>query len=107
MGKLKGNVRMTLDKLPGIRADLVRNDDKWQQWSFPHLVEAIQKWTVRNPVSADHHEEPRDGRRSNIANGGSSTLGSEKRAWVSATSRKENAFSTMEVGKGCPYCNDT
>jgi hypothetical protein len=35
MGKLKevkGFIRSTLDKLPGIRADLVRSDDDWQEW---------------------------------------------------------------------------
>ena len=34
MGKLRemnGYVRMTLDKLIGIRADLVRTDDNWQE----------------------------------------------------------------------------
>ena len=34
LGKLKeinGYVRSTLDKLPGIRADLVRLDDSWQE----------------------------------------------------------------------------
>ena len=54
MGRLKeinGYVRMTLDKLPGIRSDLVRMDDDWQEWDFPRFAEAIRKWTLRNPVS--------------------------------------------------------
>ena len=53
MGKIKemnGYVRVTLDKLQGIRADLVRNDDDWQDWKFKQLVEALEKWTVRNPI---------------------------------------------------------
>ena len=37
---IRGNVRLTLDKLPGIRADLVRVDDNWQEWRFPQLVGA-------------------------------------------------------------------
>ena len=36
-------VRMTLDKLEEIRGDLVRTDDKWQDWEFPHLMEALRK----------------------------------------------------------------
>ena len=47
MGKIKemiGYVRVTLDKLQGIRADLVRNDDNWQGWKFQQLVEALEKW---------------------------------------------------------------
>ena len=42
MGKLlevNGYVRMTIDKLPGIRGDLVRTDDYWQEWNFPKLVD--------------------------------------------------------------------
>ena len=53
MGKLRevtGYVRLTLDKLPGIRADLVRMDDDWQEWEFSQLVEALRKWCERNPV---------------------------------------------------------
>ena len=43
MGKLSqvhGFVRPTLDKLLGIRADLERLDDEWQDWGFTQLVEA-------------------------------------------------------------------
>ena len=53
MGKLKkinGYVRMTLDKLPAIRADLVRVDDDWQEWEFGQFIEALRKWTDRNPL---------------------------------------------------------
>ena len=39
-----GNVRLTLDKLSGIRSDLVRLDDNRQEWRFPQLVEALRKW---------------------------------------------------------------
>jgi len=43
MGKekeIRGYVRPTLEKLPGIRADLVRLDEDWQECRFPQLVEA-------------------------------------------------------------------
>ena len=53
MGKLSevnGYVRATIDKLEGIRGDLVRMDDDWQEWKFPNLVEALRKWTERNPL---------------------------------------------------------
>ena len=35
MGKLEqvnGNVALTLDKLPGIKSDLVRTDHEWEEW---------------------------------------------------------------------------
>lgn len=53
MGKVKeigGFVRATLDKLPDIRADLVRLDDDWQKWGFPELIESFRKWCSRNPI---------------------------------------------------------
>ena len=56
LGRLKeiaGYVRMTLDKLEGIRGDLVRTDDDWQEWDFPQLVEVLRKWTERNPLKQD------------------------------------------------------
>ena len=51
-GKIKevnGYVRMRLDKLEGIRGDFVRTDDNWQDWKFPHQLEALRKWNTRNP----------------------------------------------------------
>ena len=49
LNEIKGYVRNTLDKLRGIRAGLVRLDDSWQDWGFCELVEALRKWTERNP----------------------------------------------------------
>ena len=40
MNKLKEinvHVRLTLDKLPGMRADLVRIAEEWREWTFPQL----------------------------------------------------------------------
>jgi hypothetical protein len=53
MGKLSnvnGNVSMTLDKLSGIRGDLVRNDPEWDAWDFIKLTDAVNQWVKRNPV---------------------------------------------------------
>ena len=64
MGKIKemnGYVRVTLDKLQGIRADLVRNDESWQDWKFQQLVEALEKWTVRNPIPLSDKGNPEKG----------------------------------------------
>ena len=52
-GKLReinGYVRVTLDKLPGIIADLVRLDDDWQEWTFPQMLETLRKGCDRNPL---------------------------------------------------------
>ena len=62
MGKIKdinGYVRVTLDKLPGIRADLVRLDEDWQNWGFPQMIEALRKWCDRNPVQSGDRNQVR------------------------------------------------
>ena len=53
MGKLReinSYVQVTLEKLPGIRADLVHLDDDWQEWTFTQMLEALCKWCCRNPL---------------------------------------------------------
>ena len=53
LGEINGLIRATLDKLEGIRADLVRTDDTWQEWGFPRLVNALRRWTEQNPISQE------------------------------------------------------
>ena len=48
-GLAHGYVKMTLNKLEGIRRDLVRTEDECQEWKFEQPVKALRKWTVRNP----------------------------------------------------------
>ena len=62
IGEVNGYVRLTLDKLDRIRGDLVRTNDDWQSWKFPNLIEALRKWTERNPPRQEDKTErkPRD-----------------------------------------------
>ena len=63
MGKIKevnGYVRMKLDKMEGIRENLVHTDDNWQDWEFPHLLEALWKWTTRNPPQPANERHGRE-----------------------------------------------
>ena len=53
---VKGYVRLTLDKLPGIRVDLARLDDNWQECDFCQLVDSLSRWTERNPKTAGNPE---------------------------------------------------
>ena len=60
--QINGNVSMTLDKLAGIRGDLVRTDPEWESWDFSNLAEALRQWVKRNPVTTgadSRHEENR------------------------------------------------
>ena len=58
---MNGYLGVTLDKLQGIRVDLVRNDDNWQDWKFQQLVKALEKWTVRNPIPMSDKGNPEKG----------------------------------------------
>ena len=56
MGKLSavaGNVRLTLDKLDGIRSDLTITDPDWKKWGFVELLEALRLWIECNPLKSD------------------------------------------------------
>lgn len=56
LSKVNGNVPMTLDKLSGIRGDLVRTDPNWEQWDFVQLAQAVKQWIRRNPIDAKTQE---------------------------------------------------
>ena len=63
LGKLEdvsGNTRSVLDKLKGIKADLVRGHEDWQNWDFPQLIKALKTWKEINPVdsNAENSEKP-------------------------------------------------
>ena len=45
---LSGLVMTTISKLPNVKPDLVRTDDKWEEWSMKDLVENLEKWLRRN-----------------------------------------------------------
>ena len=69
LGDVRGNVALTIDKLAGIRGDLVRNDDNWQNWDFVKFCDALSSWIHRSPVesSEDHRDETPNWRRDQIS----------------------------------------
>ena len=59
--EIKGYVRLTLDKLPSIKSDLVRTDGRWHGWDFEELTKELSKWVDRNPVKSDpKHDQKRE-----------------------------------------------
>ena len=74
MGKterVNGNTRNVLEKLKGIKADLVRGEDGWQDWDLPRLVVALKRWRNINEVANlnsndDRSMSKQSGRRSNF-----------------------------------------
>ena len=61
LGDVAGNVRMTLDKLERVRADLTRTSAEWKRWTFPGLVEALRQWIEQNPLQQGERDERKDG----------------------------------------------
>ena len=51
--RVNGMARSVLDKLKGIKADLVRGEEGWQDWDLPCLVLALKKWRDINSVGED------------------------------------------------------
>ena len=49
--------RSVLDKLTGIKADLVRGQENWQDWDLPRLVQALKKWRDVNPATEGNNVE--------------------------------------------------
>ena len=74
MGKIEwvnGNTRNVLEKLKGIKADLVRGEEGWQDWDLPRLVVALKKWRDINEIAnlSSNDDKPvskQPGRRSNF-----------------------------------------
>ena len=56
---VKGNVRATLDKLKGIKSDLVRGNEGWPEWTFEDLLKELKKWKDINPVEEQSGQRKR------------------------------------------------
>ena len=82
--EINGNVSLTLDKLAGIRGDLVRTDPEWESWDSVKLVQALRQWVKRNPVNSSDNREREENTRRKLLN-----------------TRRED----VRV-KGCVYCGD-
>ena len=53
LGKIEqvnGMTRSVLDKLKGIKSDLLKGQDGWQEWNLPSLLLAMKRWRDINPV---------------------------------------------------------
>ena len=65
LGKLSGlffMVRGVLDKLQGIKAELVSGHKDWQSWDFANLLQALQNWKEIHPI-AESSKKPEGGQK--------------------------------------------
>ena len=51
--RVNGMTRSVLDKLKGIKADLVRGQENWQDCDLPRLTQALKKWRDVNSATED------------------------------------------------------
>lgn len=57
--KVQGFIMNTLNKLPHVKPDLVRVDNKWEEWNMEALITVLQAWLRRNK-SEDSPKTPVD-----------------------------------------------
>ena len=50
LGEVNGYVWMTLNTLEGIRGDLVRTDDQWQEWKFSLTCSSVTEMDGAKPA---------------------------------------------------------
>ena len=96
LGKLRevsGNVRAVLDKLRGIKADLVRGQEGWQEWDFSQLLQAIKRWKEINPLTEESENRTVPNRKNDRHDG---------------NFRRRSYQTQQENGRqmrGCVYCD--
>ncbi|XP_074629800.1 uncharacterized protein LOC141887949 [Acropora palmata] len=105
LGKLRdvaGNVRAVLDKLKGIKSDLVRGHERWQEWDFRQLLKAIKRWKDINPVT--------DASQSEIQRSEPTYSPKEKNVKNDGFLRRRSYQTRQDIGRqmyGCVYCDKT
>ena len=62
--RVNGTTRNVLEKLKGIKADLVRGEQKWQDWDLPRLVTALKKWKDIHTLDEGSNESTKPKRNS-------------------------------------------
>ena len=50
-------MRSALEKLRGVKADLVRGNEGWRDWDFKDLLRELKKWSDINPVEESTAEK--------------------------------------------------
>ena len=107
LGKLadvKGNVRATLDKLKGIKADLVCGNEGWQEWGFEELLDELNKWGDINPIdengeSKQFQNKPAMNTRSKLYHARDSPRESRELACVYCEDSTHKSFDRPKVSK--------
>ena len=58
--RVNGMTRSVLDKLSGIKSDLVKGQGNWQEWDLAHLIAALKQW---RDINLSEKESVNDGNK--------------------------------------------
>ena len=83
--RVNGMTRSVLDKLSGIKSDLVKGQGNWQEWDLAHLIAALKQW---RDINLSEKENVNDGNK-------------DKRK-----GKKEGLYNTNSRKRVCVYCDD-
>ncbi len=83
--RVNGMTRSVLDKLSGIKSDLVKGQGNWQEWDLAHLIAALKQW---RDINLSEKESVNDGDKN-------------KRK-----GKKEGLYNTNSRRRVCVYCDD-
>ena len=62
--------RSVIDKLPGIKSDIVRGHEGWQDWGLTQLVKEMKVWRDINPCNEESGKDNRKDRSDKVFNTG-------------------------------------
>ena len=77
--------RSVLDKLSGIKSDLVKGQRSWQEWDLAHLTQALKQWRDINLSEKEDGVDKDMHRRK---------------------SKQDSLFNTSSRRRSCAYCDD-
>ena len=88
LNKLDAAVRFTFDKLEVIKNELAMVNENWSEWTFVQFLEALEKWTINNPIQGNQNSKSSCNRR--------------ERSRSFFSKREETGNQPM---RGCLYCS--
>ena len=97
MGKVErvnGMTRSVLEKLPGIKSDLVRGQGNWQEWDLAHVIRALKQW---RDINLSDKEIVKDGDKKR-------RKGSRQESLCNANARKRPCMYCDDVNHGSQEC---
>ena len=92
------------DKLGSIKEYIIQRDDDWFNWNLSHLVNALEKYCDRNPVTEDIKKDSRSSYKNDRGTNRDGWKGHRKEHGLKST---EDTKSKSKFNHKCVYCEDS